>query len=152
MHCFFIVLIVAILSFPSLSMAVDKHYFAVKTVNVRDNHNGDVKSKLSRGLAVGAHQVSADWSLITPSDNNSLWIHSSLLCSAPSCYTVASPDIAPSSHTELKLNPVIRNHPDLSNLSSNPSFSKPHMHQGSGRTIHVQRIVFVSGHVGKNIA
>ena len=96
MRCFFIVLIVAILPFPSLSAAAEKYYVAADIANVRDNPNGAVISKLSRGTAVEVHQVSAGWSRITPSGNNNHWIHSGLLCSTPLCYTAASQNNAPS--------------------------------------------------------
>lgn len=77
-----------LLSFPLA--AEERMYVAVDTVNVRDDPDGLLLSKLHRGAEVSVYDTSGDWSRISEMNASPEWVNSSLLCDVENCWAATA--------------------------------------------------------------
>lgn len=75
---------------PVLPPSIDQYVSADK-LNVRDQPNGKVISKLQRGEKVQVYEKASDWVRISIDGQPAKWLSSKSLCSGSNCYVKSQP-------------------------------------------------------------
>lgn len=90
MRIFQLLLTAALLATSLSAPSAEKRYVAVETANVRESPDGTVLDRVRRGTEVEVHAMSGTWSRISADKLSPRWVHSSLLCSTPSCWLIGT--------------------------------------------------------------
>ena len=72
------------------AFASDTKYVSVENANIRNSPSGTVIDRLSRGAEVTVHASSGEWARVSPDEASPRWVHSTLLCSSPRCWSSAT--------------------------------------------------------------
>lgn len=65
---------------------VSSAFVSADSLNVRSEPNGEIISKLSRGVSVNVYDKSGDWARLSDSNSSPKWVHSKFLCSDVDCW------------------------------------------------------------------
>ncbi|EJN20252.1 SH3 domain-containing protein [Pseudomonas sp. GM80] len=81
-------------SLPTPAPSVDQYVNADK-LNVRDQPDGKIISKLSRGDTIQVFEQRAEWVRISTDGQPAKWLSSKSLCSGTNCFIVSKPKPSP---------------------------------------------------------
>lgn len=87
MRILYFLLAIACLAVSVYAYAADQMYISVDVANIRDAPNGSIIEKYRRGMVVHVYAHSGKWARISEEEKEQRWVHDSLLCATPDCWT-----------------------------------------------------------------